>query len=177
MNRTRSMTFALAMLASAGLSAFELGKPCTIYFGRKSWSSAQELSETLEQIYGEKFPVKPADKMNTGIFVGVKKADKMVCSSVKGDRLDIYGTNIKYAVADFLERECGVRYLWPGKLGTVIPDGRRAAEEAKAALQEGRVLLRPSGTENLVRIMVEHPEESVAASTAEALRQIVLKYA
>ena len=57
------------------------------------------------------------------------------------------------------------------------PSVRRAAEEAKAALQEGRVLLRPSGTENLVRIMVEHPEESVAASTAEALRQIVLNYA
>ncbi|MBO4648516.1 MAG: DUF4838 domain-containing protein [Lentisphaeria bacterium] len=123
MNRIKSMTLALAMLASAGLSAFELGKPCTIYFGNKCWPAAQELSETLEQIYGEKFPVQPAGKMNRGIFVGVKKGDKMVCSSVKGDRLDIYGTNIKYAVADFLERECGVRYLWPGKLGTVIPDG------------------------------------------------------
>ena len=122
----RKTVVTLALLVSAGfaVSAFELGKPCTVYFAKKCQPAAQELAETLEKIYGCKFAVKPAGKETEGIFVGVKTPSKMVESSVKGNRLDIFGTNVNYAVADFLERECGVRYLWPGELGTVIPEGK-----------------------------------------------------
>ena len=52
---------------------------------------------------------------------------------------------------------------------------QRAAADVKAALGEGRVLLRPSGTENLVRIMVEHPNESLAKAAAEELKSIILR--
>lgn len=54
---------------------------------------------------------------------------------------------------------------------------QRAAVEVKEALREGRVLLRASGTENLVRIMVEHPSEALARAAAETLKQAVLRRA
>ena len=46
--------------------------------------------------------------------------------------------------------------LWQAKLGT-----------------DGRVLLRPSGTEPLVRVMVEASEEPVAQSVAAELAAVV----
>ena len=54
---------------------------------------------------------------------------------------------------------------------------RRAAAEIKEELKEGRVLLRASGTENLVRIMVEHPDERKAKEAAERLQSVVLERA
>ncbi|HAE88355.1 MAG TPA: phosphoglucosamine mutase [Clostridiales bacterium] len=51
---------------------------------------------------------------------------------------------------------------------------RRAAAEVKEKLKEGRVLLRASGTESLVRIMVEHPDEQKAKRAADFLRSVVL---
>jgi phosphoglucosamine mutase len=51
---------------------------------------------------------------------------------------------------------------------------RRAAAEVKEELKEGRVLLRASGTESLVRIMVEHPDEQKAKRAADFLRSVVL---
>ena len=119
----KSIIFA-ALLAVTSLSAFELGKPCTIYYAGRNRAAAQELSKYLTAIYKKDFPVKAMKKEQTGIFVGAKKASELVASSVKGDRLDIYGANTEFAVYDFLERECGVRFLWPGKLGTVIPQGK-----------------------------------------------------
>ena len=47
-----------------------------------------------------------------------------------------------------------------------------AAEEA-ALGGEGRVLLRPSGTEALVRVMVEAPPQAVADATAQRLAEVV----
>ncbi|GAA1079349.1 MULTISPECIES: phosphoglucosamine mutase [Tsukamurella] len=47
-----------------------------------------------------------------------------------------------------------------------------AAEEA-ALGEEGRILLRPSGTEPLVRVMVEAPTEEAARSTAERLAGLI----
>ncbi|MGI8773759.1 MAG: phosphoglucosamine mutase [Actinomycetota bacterium] len=49
-----------------------------------------------------------------------------------------------------------------------------AVETAEAALgEEGRVLLRPSGTEQLIRVMVEALDPAMAQRTAESLAEVV----
>jgi phosphoglucosamine mutase len=54
------------------------------------------------------------------------------------------------------------------------PAVRDAVAAAEARLGDaGRVLLRPSGTEQLVRVMVEAPTDSVARSTADELAAVV----
>jgi phosphoglucosamine mutase len=51
---------------------------------------------------------------------------------------------------------------------------RHAVAAAEAQLgEEGRVLLRPSGTEQLVRVMVEAPTVEQARATAVALAGVV----
>ena len=54
---------------------------------------------------------------------------------------------------------------------TEVADAVAAEEEALAG--RGRVLLRPSGTEQLVRVMVEAPTEDVARDVAERLASLV----
>jgi phosphoglucosamine mutase len=50
----------------------------------------------------------------------------------------------------------------------------QAVAAAEAALGDtGRVLLRPSGTEPVVRVMVEAADEETAQSIAEHLAQVV----
>lgn len=50
----------------------------------------------------------------------------------------------------------------------------QAVSEAEAALgDQGRVLLRPSGTEPLVRVMVEAADEQTAQHWAEQLSEVV----
>ncbi len=50
----------------------------------------------------------------------------------------------------------------------------RAVSEAEGRLgEEGRVLLRPSGTEPAVRVMVEHADEAVCREVCEAVAQVV----
>jgi phosphoglucosamine mutase len=50
----------------------------------------------------------------------------------------------------------------------------RAVSEAEVRLgDEGRVLLRPSGTEPVVRVMVEHMDETVCREVCEEISQIV----
>ena len=122
----KSLIIAVPLAAGTVLPAFELGKPCTIYYEGKNAASADELSLYLGKIYNQQFPVSHVkrSKDGKGIFIAAKKPSKLVESEVKGDRLDIYGNNVQFAVADFLERECGVRFLWPGELGTVIPKGK-----------------------------------------------------
>ena len=49
-----------------------------------------------------------------------------------------------------------------------------AIAEGEAALHgDGRILVRPSGTEALLRVMVEAPEESVAQNVAENIAEII----
>ena len=54
------------------------------------------------------------------------------------------------------------------------PDVTFVAEEVRASLSEGRILLRASGTESLVRIMAEHPDARRAERAAETLRKEIL---
>jgi phosphoglucosamine mutase len=61
----------------------------------------------------------------------------------------------------------------PGRLHAV-PEVWEAVARAEAELQgRGRVLLRPSGTEPLVRVMVEAPTEALAAAMAQRLSEVV----
>ncbi len=47
------------------------------------------------------------------------------------------------------------------------------AEEEAALGDRGRILLRPSGTEPLVRVMVEAPTDDEARGVAERLAEVV----
>ena len=65
----------------------------------------------------------------------------------------------------------------PDKSIVDSPALRRLAAEIKSSLREGRVLLRASGTENVVRIMVEHVDRAVAESAALRLKEEILQRA
>ncbi|MEV1076312.1 phosphoglucosamine mutase [Micromonospora parva] len=59
-------------------------------------------------------------------------------------------------------------------IGAAAPAVRAEVERAEAELGEtGRVLLRPSGTEPLVRVMVEAATEATARSVAERIAELV----
>jgi phosphoglucosamine mutase len=50
----------------------------------------------------------------------------------------------------------------------------RAVSEAEERLgEEGRILLRPSGTEPVVRVMVEHADEDVCREVCEEVARVV----
>ena len=50
----------------------------------------------------------------------------------------------------------------------------KAVSEAEKRLgEEGRVLLRPSGTEPVVRVMVEHEDETVCRRVCEEVSRVV----
>jgi phosphoglucosamine mutase len=54
------------------------------------------------------------------------------------------------------------------------PSVQSAVEEAESELGDtGRILLRPSGTEPMIRVMVEAPEEGVAQRVASRLAEVV----
>jgi len=54
------------------------------------------------------------------------------------------------------------------------PSVQTAVEKAEAELGDtGRILLRPSGTEPMIRVMVEAPEEAVAQRVATRLAEVV----
>jgi phosphoglucosamine mutase len=54
------------------------------------------------------------------------------------------------------------------------PEVAEAVAEAEAELSgSGRVLLRPSGTEPVVRVMVEAPSQDLARAVAERVAKVV----
>jgi len=64
----------------------------------------------------------------------------------------------------------------PGAAKSVAASGEvsRAVEAAEERLgEEGRILLRPSGTEPVVRVMVEHVDESVCREVCEEVAEVV----
>jgi phosphoglucosamine mutase len=69
-----------------------------------------------------------------------------------------------------------VRVEEPGAAKAVAASDavRLAVSEAEKRLgEEGRVLLRPSGTEPVVRVMVEHTDETVCREVCEEISRAV----
>ena len=120
-------------------SAFELGKQAVnIYYNRINTRPALEMSQYLGKVFGKKFKavqLKQVDLTKPGIYIGFEApgvkytipADKkeFVATFADDSRIFIWGNdreNLKgstFAAAEFLEKYAGVRFLWPGELGTV----------------------------------------------------------
>ena len=138
--RIKSLIISIAAVAfCVTAAAFELGKEnAVIYCSKVNTVAANEMSAFLNQVFGKEYKgvtLKKADLSKPGIYIGyvpagVKydiPADKkeFVARYADKDRLFLWGNdkeNLKgsaFAAFDFLEKFAGVRFLWPGKLGTV----------------------------------------------------------
>ena len=112
-------------------------------------SAARILRDHIKQMSGAELPIRIEDKITGSpsqdqawILVGEGKlAEKLgltskglgsggIFQSAKGNVLALFGTDARtpmdphgtrYAVTTFLEDKLGVRYLWPGELGKVVP--------------------------------------------------------
>ena len=150
---------ALALAATAtffapAASAFELGaSDADIYAATGHEALAKELSGYLVKVFGRSFPVKAMPDEITadlaGIIVGAKPPDCNVTWDesreccvriVEPSRVWLFGNDgnkllhgTADAVYDFLERFAGVRWLWPGEVGTVAdPSGPVSLKEEKS---------------------------------------------
>jgi phosphoglucosamine mutase len=88
---------------------------------------------------------------------------------------------------DSLSELAGVMEVYPQKLiNVIVADAasaktvaasetvERAVSEADSRLgEEGRILLRPSGTEPVVRVMVEHADETLCEEVCEEVAAVV----
>lgn len=112
-------------------------------------SAARVLRDHIKEMSGANLPIRredqisgPPSKEQAWILVGEGKlAEKLglsskglgpggIALSAKGDVLALFGTDARtptdpdgtrYAVTTFLEDKLGVRYLWPGDVGKVVP--------------------------------------------------------
>jgi hypothetical protein len=115
-------------------------------------NAARVLREHIRLMSGAELPIRPASQVTGSpsqaqawLLVGESKlAEKLgmnskglgpggIFQSAKGNVVALFGTDAhtpsdpngtQYAVTTFLEDKLGVRYLWPGDLGKVVP--RRA---------------------------------------------------
>lgn len=132
-----SATAAITTENSAENSAEKIEK---IYYADHSAAgAAKELAEYLEKIFQKKFQV---GKKNTAdepaFYIGKALApenspvpthrEQYFQTVAPNGRIHLWGAestkNIPgdyRAVEDFLRRECGVRWLWPGEQGEVVP--------------------------------------------------------
>ena len=156
MNKTKKfLLFCSAVLITFSAAAFELGKGgSTIWHTQKSAAQAKVLQNYLTKVFGGKYVLKNYKNGAhlPGIFVGIPQPnanlkvdmerDFTVIHTEK-DRVYIYGndtgklTGTAYAVASFLEKHAGVRFLWPGELGTV------AERRAPIVINDGTDLFVP----------------------------------
>lgn len=137
----RQFLFSATLFATffALTQAFELGHATqNIYFQAAHKELAAELGRSLETLFNQKFPLLPfkaEQSREPGIFIGIEPAgldldtipDKEFCAThVTDSQLFLWGDDSQrrkgtpFAVYDFLENVCGVRWLWPGSLGTVM---------------------------------------------------------
>ncbi|MBO4647390.1 MAG: DUF4838 domain-containing protein [Lentisphaeria bacterium] len=129
----------LAVPAMLNGAEIDVAKTTEIYYAESSAAgAANELADYLTRIFGGKFKVtKVKEAQKTGFHIGKALAPKDIKTThreqifrlvTEDGRIHLWGaeSNKKIpgdlrAVEDFLERECGVRWLWPGPLGEVVP--------------------------------------------------------
>ena len=113
------------------------GSDMTVYYGKAYRRLAAETAGYLKKIYGKQYPLKEftaADGDKPGIFIGIRPQGTKIDVSedreysvrqVSDTQLHLFGNRnaklagTEFSVYDFLEKECDVRWLWPGELGTV----------------------------------------------------------
>ena len=137
--------------------AFELGTTdAVIYYGGKNKGLAEEFSSYLERVFSRQYSVRPYTAENatsSGLFVGVipegfpmvqeEESEREFCvMEVRPEQLYLFGSEkfkqcTAFAVYDFLEKFCGVRWLWPGETGTVVEP------QKPVPCPEGRTITRP----------------------------------
>ena len=125
------------------MTLVEEGRPkATIVIGKHASQAeqfaAEELQTYLRKISGAAVPIRRDDQQLAGnlILVGHTQPTEDLGVTwedlgpegfkikTMGDRLVLAGKDeqgIQFAAYTFLERYCGVRWLWPGDLGEVIP--------------------------------------------------------
>ena len=128
-------------LTTVALAAFEIGKSdAVIYHTKTNANAAKRLAAYLHRVFGKNYTVKAYNyrRMPTapGIYIGIShpafkgktpaSADKEFCAlHATETQLFLLGNDSRrlkgslFAVYDFLDKYCGVRFLWPGELGTV----------------------------------------------------------
>ncbi len=112
-------------------------------------NATRVLRDHIKQMSGAELPIRTEDKIKGSpsrdqawVLVGEGKLAKKlgltskglgpggIVQSAKGNVLALFGTDAntpsapngtRYAVTTFLEDKLGVRYLWPGELGKVVP--------------------------------------------------------
>src|SRR5262249_20908277 len=112
-------------------------------------SAARVLRDHIRQMSGAELPIRTEDRVTGSatqeqawVLVGEGKlTEKLgltskglgaggIVLSARGHVLALFGTDARppadphgtrYAVTTFLEEKLGVRYLWPGELGKVVP--------------------------------------------------------
>lgn len=112
-------------------------------------SAARVLRDHIKQMSGAELPIRTEDQITSSpsqdqawILIGESKlTGKLglasqdlgaggIFQSAKGNVLALFGTDARtpsnpngtrYAVTTFLEDKLGIRYLWPGELGKVVP--------------------------------------------------------
>jgi phosphoglucosamine mutase len=102
-----------------------------------------------------------------GLLTGLILADLMVRSQKPlAELLDGLVTRVPQVLVN-------VQVPDPGLLAAADAVWSAVAEEETRLGEQGRVLLRPSGTETLVRVMVEAPGDGVAEEVAQRLSTLV----
>ena len=152
--KVRLTLILLAAAAVLPLFGYEIGsKDAVIYYSPKNASSARELRSFLIKVFGKKYTLTAYKNSDApGIYVGVPAPGVKICYPAEKEycvlhsekeRLFIFGNDSKkltgtdFAVSDFLQKYCGVRFLWPGKTGTV------ADRRAPVTIKEGTEIYAP----------------------------------
>jgi len=123
--------------------------------------AAEELIHYVQEATGARLPFEGSAACGTSILVGLAASPADVAARVRqfpGDGYVIrvspggpvvlagngpYGT--AYAVYDFLERYLGVRWLWPGELGEVVPALRTLRLQSTSVEMQPAFLMRRLG--------------------------------
>jgi phosphoglucosamine mutase len=164
---------------------------CTVMsnLGLHSWAEENGLRAVCAQV-GDRYVLEEMDK--NGFLLGGEQSGHMIFlrHSAAGDG-QLTALKLLSAMAEtgksLAELTDGIPH-YPQVLinVSVSPDAKgltaaapavaEAVAEARKALgEEGRVLVRPSGTEPLVRVMVEGKDEDEVARLAENIRAAVKK--